>query len=116
MTTVLIFVYMIAFSNINTIIFCKCLTNDEPNGIIRLCTELTARTYVESFLYERRRIMQLATKEFLAEIDRMAEERKNAIRSSKSEYPTTGTVYYVSAEGNDENDGKSAERPIKTLE
>ena len=37
----------------------------------------------------------------------MAEERKNAIRSSKSEYPTTGTVYYVSAEGNDENDGKS---------
>ena len=60
--------------------------------------------------------MQLATKEFLAEIDRMAEERKNAIRSSKSEYPTTGTVYYVSAEGNDENDGKSAENPIKTLE
>lgn len=60
--------------------------------------------------------MQLATKEFLAEIDRMAEERKTAIRSSKSEYPTTGTVYYVSTEGNDANDGKSADTPIKTLE
>lgn len=60
--------------------------------------------------------MQLATKEFLAEIDRMAEERKTAIRSSKSEYPTTGTVYYVSTEGNDDNDGKSADTPIKTLE
>ena len=36
---------------------------------------------------------------------------------TKSEYPAAGTgkTYYVSAKGNDENDGLSKETPIKSI-
>lgn len=59
--------------------------------------------------------MKLATKEFLAEIDAKALDLKNKILNSESEYPTTGTVYYVSENGNDNNDGLSPATAVRTL-
>ncbi len=59
--------------------------------------------------------MELATKEFLASIDKLAENKKDSIRNSASLYPTTGKIYYVSENGNDSNDGLSSEKAIKTL-
>ena len=60
--------------------------------------------------------MKLATKEFISEIDSKAQELKNSILNSESEYPTDGTVYYVSENGNDSNDGLSPASAIKTLD
>lgn len=51
----------------------------------------------------------IATEEFLKEIDRKANEYRERIVKSKSEYEAKGTVYYVSNSGNDENDGLSPE-------
>ncbi len=59
--------------------------------------------------------MQLATNEILHDIDVRAEEMKFKIRSSKSDYPTNGSVYYFSGNGDDANDGLSADSPKKTL-
>lgn len=60
--------------------------------------------------------MELATKEFLEEIDKISEEKKISILNTESVYPTNGTVYYVSENGNDSNDGLSPATAIKTLE
>ncbi len=60
--------------------------------------------------------MELATKEFLAEIDRLANERKENILNSASVYQTNGKIYYVSENGNDSNDGLSPKNAIRTLE
>ena len=59
--------------------------------------------------------MKLATKEFLAEIDAKALDLKNKILNSESVYPTSGTVYYVSENGDDANDGLSPATAVRTL-
>ena len=67
---------------------------------------------------ERAEFMKIADEQFLAELDKKADEMKNAVLSSASEYTPKagGSVYYFSADGDDSNDGLSAERPLKTLE
>jgi len=57
-----------------------------------------------------------ATKEFLAEIDKLAEAKKNNIRNTESDFATNGKLYYVSENGNDNNDGLSPATALKTLE
>ncbi len=57
-----------------------------------------------------------ATKEFLAEIDKLAEAKKNNIRNTESDFSTNGKLYYVSENGNDNNDGLSPATALKTLE
>ncbi len=59
--------------------------------------------------------MQTATNDILQSYDTLFEKRKNAIRNAKDNHPETGTVYYVSNDGNDENDGLSPLTPWKTL-
>ncbi len=52
----------------------------------------------------------------VAEVDKLAEERKNAILNTESDYSTiTGTKYYVSPNGDDSNDGLSPETAWKTI-
>ncbi|MBE6705686.1 MAG: hypothetical protein E7583_10505 [Ruminococcaceae bacterium] len=52
-----------------------------------------------------------------AEIDIKAEELKNEILTSKSDYSEAyGNIYYVSENGDDNNEGLSPETPLKTLE
>ena len=51
--------------------------------------------------------MQIATKEFLRELDTLAAARRAEIRAAKDEVTFTGTAYYVSADGCDEADGLS---------
>lgn len=57
-----------------------------------------------------------ATKEILAQIEEKAENLKNKILSLPDSKNFEGNVYYVSAEGNDENDGLTPESAWKTLE
>ncbi|MBR5308166.1 MAG: hypothetical protein IKU43_05295 [Clostridia bacterium] len=52
-----------------------------------------------------------------AEIDKKAEALKKEILESESNYSEAyGSIYYVSASGDDNNDGLSPEKPIKTIE
>ncbi len=59
--------------------------------------------------------MVKATKEFLAEKDALWETRKKEILETRDELKITGTAYYVSNDGDDNNDGKSVDTAWKTL-
>ena len=56
-----------------------------------------------------------ATEQFLNEIHSFAEQRKAEIRNAKDEIQILGTVYYVSNDGCDENDGLTPQTAWKTL-
>ena len=60
--------------------------------------------------------MITATKEFLSELDALAEKRKGEILNACDELEIKGTTYYVSCYGNDENNGLSPETAWQTLE
>lgn len=55
-------------------------------------------------------------KNILSEIDKLAEKRKNEILTLPDTPLSGGAVYYVSAAGDDQNDGKSPDTPWQTLE
>lgn len=55
-----------------------------------------------------------ATKEFLAKQEELYEKRKEEILNSKDELSIEGTTYYVSNNGDDNNDGKTPETAWKT--
>jgi phosphoribosylanthranilate isomerase len=57
-----------------------------------------------------------ATKDFLNEIDALAEARRNEILNAPDNITVKGNTYYVSADGNDENDGLTPKTPWKTLD
>ncbi|MBQ8408550.1 MAG: hypothetical protein IJY39_06750 [Clostridia bacterium] len=57
-----------------------------------------------------------ATKEFLERIDALSQKRKEEILSAEDRLEIRGRVYYVSNDGDDENDGSSPERAWKTLQ
>ena len=52
----------------------------------------------------------------IADVDREANRLKTRILKAPSDYSVTGTIYYVSQEGSDDNDGLSEETPIQTIE
>ena len=60
--------------------------------------------------------MEIMTKEKLNEYEKLFEERKQAILNAKDEYEITGTTYYVSIDGDDDNDGLTPETAWKTAE
>ncbi len=60
-------------------------------------------------------MMEKATREVLAKFDEIAQNRINEIRNTKDNIKVSGTVYYVSTSGNDDNDGKSPQTPWKSL-
>ncbi len=57
-----------------------------------------------------------AAAEYVAEIDRKAEELKNIIIMAHDTVRPVGTKYYVSENGDDANDGISPETPVKTFD
>ena len=59
--------------------------------------------------------MSIATKEFLAELDALAERRRTEIRAAKDTLTFTGTVFYVTADGDDGADGLTPETAWRTL-
>lgn len=60
--------------------------------------------------------MQKATKTFLNNIDKLSNARKEEILNAKDEISVSGTTYYVSNDGNDDNDGLSANTAWKSTE
>ena len=60
--------------------------------------------------------MNRATREILNEYEALFEKRKKEILECSDEISVTGDSYYVSNNGSDDNDGRSADRPWKTLE
>ena len=56
-----------------------------------------------------------ATEKFLNDIQALSEKRKNEILNAPDQIKITGTVYYVSNAGNDENDGMTPETAWQTL-
>ncbi len=60
--------------------------------------------------------MKKLTEEYRHELDKAFDIRKEIILSSQTDIIAGGTRYYVSADGDDRNDGKTAEKPWKTLE
>ena len=58
--------------------------------------------------------MMEATKEFLKENEEQYLAKLKAIRETKDELVIEGTTYYVSADGDDSNDGKSPETAWNT--
>ncbi len=52
----------------------------------------------------------------LRKVDRAAERMKNKIIDSRTSIKPTGTIYYVSADGDDSNDGLSPQKAIRTIE
>lgn len=71
-----------------------------------------AKGYIEAL---RRAGDTLSPKAVCDGIEMLSKKRIAEILGTSSEYPTGGNVYYVSAEGNDENDGKSPEAAWRTL-
>lgn len=65
---------------------------------------------VENFFF--REASEDDINKYLAEADKLVEEIKN----STTNVEVTGTKYYVSASGNDTNDGKSPDTPWRTIE
>lgn len=60
--------------------------------------------------------MTQASIDFLKQIDRLSETRKNEIRNTADCVEIKGTAYYVSSTGCDENDGKTPHTAWKTLQ
>lgn len=58
--------------------------------------------------------MTYATKEFLEELDKKANEMRERIRNTKTDVKFTGKAYYVASDGDDSNDG-TQEKPWKSL-
>ena len=54
--------------------------------------------------------------DFLKEIDKKAEQKKAQILNAKDELIVTGTRYFVSTNGCDDNDGLNEETPWKSLD
>ena len=61
--------------------------------------------------------MEYVGKEKIAEIAAYAAKRRDEIRNTKSEYPTSGKIYYVDdINGCDQNDGLTPETAFQSLE
>jgi len=61
-------------------------------------------------------LMKVADEDFLAEIDAKAESLKDSIVNSQTNIEYTGTAYFVSNDGNDENDGLTPETAWASIE
>ena len=71
--------------------------------LIIICTTLLVACSSVSIAHGE--IEQETSSQTIAAIDRKADKMRNKILNSKSEVKPTGTIYYVSADGDDANDG-----------
>jgi len=60
--------------------------------------------------------MQKATAEFLSSIEKFSEQKKTEILSTKDSVKILGTTYFVSASGDDNNDGLTEQTAWKTTQ
>ncbi len=67
-------------------------------------------------LYEASQPVKWKEKGVFKGVTKEAENRKNAILKSESDYPSGKKTYYVSTDGDDNNDGLSETTPWKSLE
>lgn len=74
-----------------------------------------AKTSAEYIKALKGQIDELTTDEIQNAVDSLAEKRINEIRNTETNVTVSGTSYYVSADGDDSNDGKSPETAWKTL-
>ena len=89
------------------------LENDITVGSFELLSgDVTVGAQIKN-LYEK--IPTIAEKDAIAGIDLISKWQINKILNSPSEIPETGTKFYVSPNGNDDNDGLSPETAWKTL-
>ena len=72
----------------------------------------TAETYIKTL---KSQCPTLSDSEIRAKIDEIRAKRIAEIRSTPTEVEITGTSYYVTATGNDENDGKTPETAWRTM-
>ena len=82
--------------------------------LIIICTTLLVACSSVSIAHGE--IEQETSSQTIAAIDRKADKMRNKILNSKSEVKPIGTIYYVSADGDDANDGLSPRTPIRTLD
>ena len=61
-------------------------------------------------------IQQESSSKTLRDIYHRAEKRKRKVLSSKTSVNPMGQIYYVSADGDDHNDGLSPKRPLRSLD
>lgn len=61
------------------------------------------------------RIEQEGSSRTLSKVDRAAERMKRKILSSPTKVEPAGVIYYVSAEGDDANDGLSPQTPLRSI-
>ncbi len=59
--------------------------------------------------------MTIADKAYFDTLEAKAQEMKDKVLNTSSEYNATGTTYYFAADGNDANDGKSESTPKQSL-
>ena len=61
---------------------------------------------------------KLSAEKMISALDRRADKMRNEIRKSNSalDLKQFGTIYYISTDGDDRNDGLSPESSIKSLE
>lgn len=60
--------------------------------------------------------MQRASDKYLAYLDAMQDMMRDRIRNTETKVKYKGTAYYVSENGNDDNDGLTPDTPWKTPE
>ena len=73
-------------------------------ALMLLCCNLSAQS-----------VQREADSHAIAKVDRAAERMKHHILNSATDVKPLGAVYYVSAEGDDANDGLSPQTPLRTL-
>lgn len=73
-------------------------------ALMLLCCNLSAQS-----------VQREADSHAIAKVDRAAERMKHHILNSATDVKPLGTVYYVSVEGDDANDGLSPQTPLRTL-
>ncbi len=87
-------------------------TSTEPNDTDTEPTPETTTTVVVTPPVEP---SKKTAEEMISEIDALTNKRIDEIRNTKDNVKVTGTKYYVSADGNDSNDGKSPATAWKTI-
>lgn len=89
------------------------LTEDITRGNFELLTgEVTVGDQIKN-LYNK--YDSITSKDVVEGIDKISKWQIDNIVAAKSEYPTTGKIYYVSNNGDNDNDGLSPETPWRTL-
>ena len=87
-----------------------------PRSLMLLSTLVVILLFAQSALAQGGK--SLSADKMISALDRRADKMRDAIRKTESaiDLEQFSTIYYISADGNDSNDGQRKDRPIKSLE